>query len=188
MNLRYVLLLRGAFNVMFALYLLVSFFGRDMHAWTSTGYYALGDGVLALALAAALLHDLRGRWLFVLSLVDALMRLALGAMVLLNPHLSSSILLGALFSVAVITAFIALGIVGMIFVAVTRRVYRLSSSAARTGAWPAFVASACALLLGIGLIFGIPGSDDRRAVVCAYAFALGLTLLLAGLRRPPESL
>jgi hypothetical protein len=187
MTLRYVLLLRGACNVLFALYFLLAPLSGELHGLTRAGYYVLGDGLLALAVAAALFRDLRSRWLFVLAVVDALVRLALGAMILANPSLNASVLIGALFSVTIIIAFIALGIIGMLFVAVGRRVRDPGSNVSRVGAWPAFIASACALLFGIGLIVGIPGSEDRRLLVGAYALALGLTLLLTGLRRPQES-
>ena len=150
--------LGGAFNVMFALYLLIAPLDEKLHGLSRGGYYAFGDGLLALGLAAALFRDPRGQWLFVLALIDALVRLALGAMILGNPNMHSSILFSALFSTAVITAFIALGVFGMGFVAVGRRVRDLTSTAPRAGAWPAFVASACALLFGIGLIVGIPAA------------------------------
>lgn len=187
MTVRNVLLLRGACNVMFALYLLAAVLGGEQLRWASIGYYAVGDGFLALALAASLFNDPRSRWLFVLAMVDALFRLLLGAMILANPKMNSSILIGALFSAAVITGFIALGIGGMLYVAVAKRVRGLTSSVDRSGAWPAFAASVCTLLLGIGLIVGIPGSDDRRVIVGMYAIALGLTLLLAGSRRQQGS-
>lgn len=187
MTLRYVLLLRGACNVLFALYFLIAPLSGELHGLSKAGYYALGDGLLALALAAALFRDLRGQWLFVLAVVDALVRLALGAMILANPSLNASVLIGAIFAVTIIIAFIALGLIGILFVAVGRRVRDLGSNVSRAGAWPAFIASACALLFGIGLIVGIPGSDDRRLLVGAYALAFGLTLLLTGLRRPQES-
>ncbi|WP_436825267.1 hypothetical protein [Variovorax sp. DT-64] len=186
-TLRYVLLLRGACSVLFALYFLVAPLSRELHGLTRAGYYALGDGVLALALAAALFRDPRGQWLFVLAVVDALVRLALGAMILANPSLNASVLLGALFSVTIVIAFIALGSLGMLFVAVGRLGRDPGSNVSRGGAWPAFIASACALLFGIGLIVGLPGSEDRRLLVGAYALALGLTLLLTGLRRSQES-
>ena len=187
MSLRHMLLLRGACNAVFALYLLIFPLAGELHGFSRAGYYAFGDGLLALGLAAALFRDPGGRWLFVLALIDALVRLALGAMILANPGMRSSVFISALFSTAVITAFIALGVIGMLFVAVGRRVRDTTSNVPRAGAWPAFVASGCALLFGIGLIFGIPGSEDRRLLVGAYALALGLTLLLAGIRRPKES-
>src|SRR5688572_27046990 len=88
MTLRYLLLLRGACNVLFALYFLIAPLSAELHGLTRAGYYALGDGLLALAMAAALLRDDRSQWLFVLAVVDALVRLGLGAMIVANPSLN----------------------------------------------------------------------------------------------------
>lgn len=177
--LRVLLLLRGAFGVLYALaMLLVPAFGRN-------GFYALGDGLLALAVALALSKLPRFKWLFGLVLVDALIRLAIGAVAFAYPDIEARILGSVAFFGGVITACIALGAVGLIYVLAARR----TAPAQRGGVAPAVVVSACTLLLGVGLLIGYGSADGRRLLVALFALAVGLCLLTTGFRfkNPPST-
>lgn len=170
--LRVLLLLRGAFGVLFALaMLLLPAFGRN-------GFYALGDGLLALAVAVALSQLSRFKWLFGLALVDALVRLAIGAVSFAFPDIEARILGSVAFFGGVITACIALGAVGLFYVLAGRS----AAPTQRGGVAPAAVVSTCTLLLGVGLLLGFGSADGRRLLIEIFALAVGLCLLATGFR------
>jgi len=161
-----------------------------------TGYYAAGDGLLALALAAALRsHDDNDsssgkavRWLFGLALIDALMRVAVGGLIFAYPNVESRVLSAVVFFSAMIVVCIAVGLYGLVYVAVGRR----ADPARREGpAWFAGIASGCTLLFGLALIAGLSTDHGRRLLVASHALIFGLTFLAAGIRlnarpRPPS--
>ena len=86
--LKYLLFARGAFNLLFGLLILASMEG--FAAPVGGGVYAAIDGLLALAVAVALIRS-RARWLFALALVDALIRVGYGAMLLANPWIQKTV-------------------------------------------------------------------------------------------------
>ena len=143
------------------------------------GVFALVDGLLALAVAFALSKAPPWQWLFVLALVDALVRLAIAAVAFANPDLESRILGSVVFFGAVISVAIALGVVGLIYVQLGRRV---TAGGPRGGAVPALLISACTVLFGVGVMFGFSTADGRRMLVGAFALAIGLICLATGLR------
>jgi hypothetical protein len=183
MTVRNALWLRGAFNVLFALYLWLVPLGALQRGLGRGGLYFLGDGLLAVLLAVALYRDARGRWLVALAVADAIARIVAGALILANPDLDAFVIASALFFTAAITVCIALGMVGVLYAVLAARSGAAPSRGGRVRPWPALVASALTLLLGCGLIFGVPGTGDLRLLLAAYAFALGLTLLGATLPR-----
>jgi hypothetical protein len=174
-TLKYLLFARGAFNLLFGLFILAS-----MQAGAPQGgLYAAVDGLLALAVAVALLRS-RAPWLFALALVDALVRIGYGAMMLANPGIRKTVLLGALVNTSMIFLLIALGIVGIVYVLLGKpRNVEPTQVRATTG--PALVISAFTLLLGIGFAFGMLDAE-RRGLLACYAVGLGLALGYAGLR------
>lgn len=178
--LRNLLLMRGAFGVLFALYLLLAPVSDALRQVLGrNGAYALVDGLLALAVAVALSKEARWRWLFVLALVDALTRLVIAAVAFAYPDIEARILTSVVFFGSVITAAMALGLVGMVYVFLGRRA---PAGTSRGGALPAFVASLSTLLFGIGVMFGFSSADGRRMLVGVFALALGLVFLISGWR------
>ena len=179
--LRTLTFLRSAFNLLFAIYLLA----QPMVAQGSghSGYYALGDGAIALVLAVVLFRDPNGRWLFVLALFDALVRLTLGAFLFANPGIGAHALASALTFTAIIFALLALGVGRH-----GRRPRRPAGAGRHRGgmrrarAWPVVIAGLCTLLFGVALVLGPPGADNSRLILCAYAFVFGLALLYGGIR------
>ena len=67
--LRALIFLRGAFNVLFAGYLLLQ--PMIVQRPADSGYYALGDGAIAVVLAFTLMREASGGRLFALTLCDA---------------------------------------------------------------------------------------------------------------------
>jgi hypothetical protein len=175
--LKYMLLARGAFNLLFGLFILASM--RADAVQLRGGLYAAIDGLLALAVAVALLRS-RARWLFGLALVDALIRLGYGAMQLANPWIQKTVVLGALFDVGLIFLLIALGIVGIVYVLLGKTA-SIDPAQPRAMTGLALVISLFTLLLGVGFAFGIL-QEERRAMLACYAVAMGLALGYAGLR------
>jgi hypothetical protein len=177
--LRIVLLLRAAFNLLFGIGLLVWTQVATLHGLSRGGYYAVLDGLLGLALAAALLGA-RARGLAVLVLVDALARLLFGTLILANPGMGQTTLGTAFFFTAAIVACIALGVGGMLYALLRRRAEGLAHEE-RAMLWPAFTMSLLTLLLGASLAVGFI-EETRRAALACYAIALGLALGYAGHR------
>lgn len=185
--LRVLLLLRGAFGVLFALSLLLAPASTPaLKALGHNGTYALGDGLLALAMAFALSKVARFNWLFALALADALIRLVIGAVAYAYPDIEARILGSVAFFGTVVTACIALGAVGVIVVLAGRRG---APAAQRGGGLTVLVISACTLLLGAGLLLGFGAADARRMLVGIFALAVGLCLLASGfrLKNPPST-
>ncbi|MET0211017.1 MAG: hypothetical protein ABW220_18385 [Burkholderiaceae bacterium] len=179
MALRSLLLLRSAVNVLFAVFMFsLVVRGIDSRPLDSA-MYLLADGAIGLAAAVALWFTPRASWLFVLALVDSLLRLAIGAMIYANPDMGSHILLNAVFFTAVIIAFIVMGLAGIIYNMLGSRVND-GSGPPRSVAPAALMVSVCSMLLGLGLLFGIPA--DRRMLFGLDTLLLGLALLYAARR------
>ncbi|MEJ8846338.1 hypothetical protein [Variovorax rhizosphaerae] len=174
---RQLLLLRGAFNLLFGACLLMA--PREA---ALGGYYGVIDGVLGLCLAIALFRSVRGQWVFFVTLLDGVVRLVFGGTILLNPNITSNLFTGAFFTTAVVTVFIALGITGVIYALLRAMQQRREAVAARSYVWPVVAASVCTALFGVGLLLGPAGSGERRIVACVYGVVFGLILLVAGLR------
>ncbi|MDM0105450.1 hypothetical protein QTH97_10935 [Variovorax sp. J22R24] len=180
MNVRSVLLARGALGVLFALYLLAAPASAQLqHLLGRNGVYGLVDGIIGLLLAFALNRYPPARWLFALVLADALMRVVVGVVLFAYPNLEARIVGAVAFFGTLITVCIALGIVGLVFVLMNRGA---SPEGPRSGATPAAIASACTLAFGVALMFGFSTVDGRRMLVGIFALALGLTFLVTGLR------
>lgn len=180
MNLRSVLLVRGAFGVLFALYSIIGPPAAQLGQMLGrNGYFGFIDGVLALALAFALNKYPPARWLFALALADALVRIATGVIAFAYPNLEQRIVGAVAFFGTLVTVCVALGIVGLIYVMMNRGG---SSDGPREGAMPAVIASGCTLVFGVALMFGFSTVDGRRMLVGLFALALGLTFLVTGFR------
>jgi hypothetical protein len=180
MNLRSALLVRGAFSVLFALYLMIAPPAAQLEQLLGrNGFFGFIDGVIGLVLAFALKKYPPARWLFALTLADALVRIVVGVVVFAYPNLEDRIVGAVAFFGALITVCIALGIVGLISVMMNRGA---SPEGPREGAMPAAIASVCTLAFGVALVFGFSTVDGRRMVVGLFALALGLTFLVTGFR------
>jgi hypothetical protein len=177
--LKALLLLRGAFNLVLGLALLVLSQERTLSGYGRGGLYALVDGLLALAVAVLLLRS-RGRWLAVLAFPDALVRVILGIMVLANPGMDKSVFGQVFFLATVVVACIGLGVGGIAYVLVVGRRQRAQEGDEAMGR-PALVICVLTLLLGVGLAFGFL-EHERRLMLVGYAIAIGCTLCLAGYR------
>jgi hypothetical protein len=177
MPMRQLLLVRGAFNLLFAGYLLLA--PKDA---ALGGYYGVIDGLLGLCLAVAMFRSVRAQWLFFVTLLDAGVRLVFGGTILLNPNITSNLFTGAFFTTAVVTVFIAMGISGVIYALLRAMRQRGEAVDTQSLVWPVVAASVCTALFGVGLLLGPAGSGERRLVACVYGVAFGLILLLAGLR------
>ncbi|MDM0075940.1 hypothetical protein QTH90_16165 [Variovorax sp. J2P1-59] len=180
MNLRSVLLVRGALGVLFGLYVMiappVAQLGQQLGR---NGYFSIVDGLIALALAFVLTRYAPGKWLFALVLADALMRLVIGVVAFAYPNIEARIVGAVAFFGTLITVCIALGVVGLIYVMMNRGA---SPEGPREGHMPAAIASACTLAFGIALMFGFSTADGRRTLIGIFALATGLTYLVTGLR------
>ncbi|MEJ8855591.1 hypothetical protein WKW79_13480 [Variovorax robiniae] len=174
---RQLLLLRGAFNILFGLGLLLAPKSTALGGW-----YGVIDGVLGLGLAIALFRSVQGQWLFFVVLLDAMVRLVFGGTILLNPNITSNLFTGAFFTTAVVTVFIAMGITGVIYALLRAMRQRGEPFSTQSFVWPVVAASVCTALFGVGLLLGPAGSGERRIVACVYGVAFGLILLVAGLR------
>lgn len=177
--LRVLLLLRGAFGAIFALVMLLAPASTPVaQALGRNGTFSLVDGLLALAVAFALSKVARFNWLFMLALVDALIRVAIGVIAIADPDIEARILGSVAFFGGTITACIALGLVGLVCAMAARR----APSTQRGGALPVGVIGACTLLLGIGLLFGYASPEGRHLLIAVFALAVGVCLLVTGLR------
>src|SRR6478735_785803 len=157
--LRILLLLRGAVSVLFALSKLAPATLPAALALNRNGTFSLVDGLLGLAMVFALSRSPRYRWLFGLVLADALLRLLIGLVAVAYPDVEGRILGSIAFFGTIITACVALGAFGLFFVLTGRGA---APADQRGGVLPALVASACTLLLGVGLLFGFGSVDARR--------------------------
>lgn len=174
---RQLLLLRGAFNLLFGAFLLMA--PKDLPLG---GYYGVIDGLLGLGLAVAMYRSVRAQWLFFVTLLDAMVRLVFGGTILLNPNITSNLFTGAFFTTAVVTVFIAMGITGVVYALLKAMRQRGEAVDEQSLVWPVVLASVCTALFGMGLLLGPAGSGERRIVACVYGVAFGLILLVAGLR------
>jgi hypothetical protein len=183
MNVRTVLLLRGAISAVFAAYLMFVMPAADQQGGHN-GYFALLDGVLGILLWFALSNFPAGRWLSGLAFADGLMRLLVGVVTFLAPNIQSRMLGAVVYLGAIVVACIVLGAIGLIYVSMSKRG---AANGRRIGALPALIASACTLLFGIALVLGFSTEDGRRSLVAMLTLALGLTYLVAGIRAKPLS-
>jgi len=181
MNLRLVLLIRGVAGLLFVAYLLIApISAQAQTVYERNGYYAAVDGLIGMALWFAVSKDPSARWLSTLVLAEAVMRLAIGLVGLVNPGIQSRVLGSVAYYGAVIVFCIVLGAIGMIYVFTKGR--QLVPNGARSGAPTAFIVSLATLLFGVAVIFGLPDEESRRLIVVALTVVLGLTYLVTGLR------
>jgi uncharacterized membrane protein HdeD (DUF308 family) len=184
--LRILLLLRGAVSVLFALSKLAPATLPAALALNRNGTFSLVDGLLGLALAFALSRSPRYKWLFGLVLADAVIRVLIGIVAIAYPDVEGRILGSIAFFGAIITACVALGAFGLFFVLTGRGA---APADQRGGVLPVLVASACTLLLGVGLLFGFGSVDARRLLIGGVALGIGLCLLASGFRsKDPRSI
>jgi len=174
-----ILLLRGAFDFLFGLTLLVWMQVASLHGFAPGGIFAFVDGFLGIVLAATLLRS-RARWLFLLALVDGVVRLLIGLFILSNPGMEHLLLGTAVFFTLMIVALVALGLAGVAYVVVGRPA-GLSRREARAMSWPALTISVGAILLGVGLAFASAG-EEKRLVMATYGILVGLALCVGGMR------
>lgn len=183
MNLRTVLLLRGAISVLFVAYLMLMMPAADAQGGHN-GYFALLDGVLGMTLWFTLSKVPAGRWLSGLAFADGVMRLVIGVVTFIAPNIQSRVLGAVVYLGAIVVACIVLGAIGLIYVSMSKRG---ASDGRRIGALPALIASACTLLFGVALVLGFSTDDGRRSLVAMLTLALGLTYLVTGIRAKPLS-
>src|SRR5437899_324694 len=145
MNLRTVLLLRGAISVLFVAYLMLMMPAADAQGGHN-GYFALLDGVLGMTLWFTLSKVPAGRWLSGLAFADGVMRLLIGVVTFIAPNIQSRVLGAVVYLGAIVVACIVLGAIGLIYVSMSKRG---ASDGRRIGALPALIASACTLLFGV---------------------------------------
>lgn len=181
MNLRLVLLLRGAISLLFVAYLLIAPISVEAQKGLGrNGYFSLVDGLIGMALWFTVSKYPPGRWLSTLVFADAAMRLVIGVFGLANPGIQSRVLGSVAYYGAVIVFCIVLGAVGVIYVYTKGR--QPLPNGPRSGALPAFIVSLGTLLFGLVLIFGLSTEDSRRSIMIALTAVLGLTYLVTGLR------
>jgi len=183
MNLRTVLLLRGAISVLFVAYLIFMSPTGDPQGGHN-GYFAMLDGVLGMTLWFTLSKHPAGRWLSGLAFADAVMRLAIGVVTFIAPNIQSRVLGAVVYLGAIVVACIVLGAIGLIYVSMSKRG---ASDGRRSGALTALIVSACTLLFGVALVLGFSTDDGRRSLVAMLTLALGLTYLVTGIRAKPLS-
>jgi len=181
MNLRLVLLLRGAISLLFVAFLLIVPISAEAEKGLGrNGYFALLDGLIGVALWFTVSKYPPGRWLSTLVFADAAVRLVIGVFGLANPGIQSRVLGSVAYYGAVIVFCVVLGAIGIIYVSTKGR--QPLPNGSRSGALPAFIVSLGTLLFGLALIFGLSTEDSRRSLVVALTALLGLTYLVTGLR------
>ncbi len=177
--LRAFLALRAAFNLLAGVALLIWMAREGSSGLARGGWYALLDGALTLAIAAALLPA-RGRWLVVLAAADGVLRLFVGAFIVANPGFEQMPLTTALVLVVLTIAFITLGLVGLLYAWLGLR-RQAGASGEAPLLWPAIALSLCTLLLGVG--FALSFVDQQlRLLLGWYAIAIGVILGVAAFR------
>ncbi|SEA95541.1 hypothetical protein [Variovorax sp. YR216] len=181
MNLRLVLLLRGAISLLFVAYLLVVPMSAEAQQGLGrNGYFALVDGLIGAALWFTVSKYPPGRWLSSLVFADAVLRVVIGVFGLTNPGIQSRVLGSVAYFGVVIVFCIVLGAAGIIY-ALTKGRQPLPNGR-RSGALPLFIVSLATLLFGLALILGLATEDSRRSLMVALTGVLGLTYLVTGLR------
>ena len=181
MNLRLILLLRGAISLLFVAYLLIVPISVEAQKGLGrNGYFSLVDGLIGVALWFTVSKYPPARWLSALVFADAVLRLLIGVFGLANPGIQSRVLGSVAYFGVVIVFCIVLGAVGLIYVLTKGR--QPLPNGQRNGALPASIVSLGTLLFGLALIFGLSTEDSRRSLVVALTALLGLTYLVTGLR------
>jgi hypothetical protein len=181
MNLRLVLLFRGAISLLFVAFLLFAPISADAPMGLGrNGYFALVDGLIGLALWFTVSKYPPARWLSTLVFADAALRLAIGVFGLANPDIQSRVLGSVVYYGAVIMLCIALGVAGIIYAATKGR--QALPNGPRSGALTAFIVSLGTLLFALALIFGLSTEHSPRSIAVALTAVLGLTYLVTGLR------
>jgi len=173
------LTLRAVFNLLFGVALLIWMEHEALQGLTRGGYYALVDGGLTLAFAAALLST-RSRGLMLLATADGLLRVALGAFILANPGLEQMVMTTTLLLVCASVACIVIGVVGL-FYALVRERRRVLAPGETSLVWLAAAIGFCTLLLGVGLALSFL-DQQLRLMLAFYAIALGVILGYTALR------
>jgi uncharacterized membrane protein HdeD (DUF308 family) len=174
-----VLIARGAINEIFGLYFLLVAASAPGDTLRHAGYYLAVDGILALAMAVALLRQHAGASLAGVALGSALARLLLALWFLLVPQLTtralSSVLALLLLSVGALTLGAA-----EIALAFTRGRRRPVSG-------ELLAAGGLSIVAAVAAYQAFPDAGGLRLVFAAYALAHGALLLVAGVRRVRSS-
>ncbi|MGJ7562256.1 hypothetical protein ACSFBM_00180 [Variovorax sp. GB1R11] len=173
------LIVRGTFDLVFAVYFSAASLSGTHHSIYATAWYLVIDGFLALGLAAAIYADLRTRWLFPLAMIDAVLRLSVAGLIFTYPEVTDWLLSAALFFSAMTVLHIAVGFGGLAYVLFARQA---SFTGYRVGtAWPAILICFYTLAVGIGLALELFGIDGERTLIGSNALFFGFTLLAAGI-------
>lgn len=181
MNLRLVLLLRGAISLLFVAYLLIVPISVEAQKGLGrNGYFSLVDGLIGAALWFAVSKYPPARWLSSLVFADAVLRVVIGVFGLANPGIQSRVVGSVAYFGVVVVFCILLGAIGIIY-ALTKGRQPLPKGQ-RNGALPLFIVSLATLLFGLALIFGLSTEESRRTLVVALTGVAGLTYLVTGLR------
>jgi uncharacterized membrane protein HdeD (DUF308 family) len=174
-----VLIGRGAVNELFGLYFLLAAASAPGDTLRHAGYYLATDGVLALAMAYALLRQHGAAPLAGVALGSGLARVLLGAWFLLVPQLTARALTSVLVLLVLSLGALCLG-AAELALALTR--------ARRTPAFAEILfAGALSIVAAIALYRAYPDAESLRLVFAAYALAQGALLLVAGVRRVRRS-
>jgi uncharacterized membrane protein HdeD (DUF308 family) len=184
------LLLRGALNVLFALYLFASPELDRLRLFRDFSYVAIADGVLALLTAGLLLRASRSGSAKPAGLAafDALTRLGIGLAVLIWPGIPHSIVLTVLF-VGILAAWALFRGVAGVALAIheaqrqTRR--EAQHDAPRVAVGPLALAAAASFVFGVTLVVALKDTrlSSVRLLLACYTLALGAALLAAGWHR-----
>ena len=170
-----VLIGRGAISALFGLYFLLVAASAPGDTLRHVGYYLASDGVLALAMAYALLRQHAAAALAGIALASALARVLLGAWFLLVPELTSGVLASVLALLV-----LSVGALGLGAAEIALALTRARSTPAFT---PILVSGGISIVAAIALYRAYPDPASLRLVFAAYALAHGALLLVAGVRR-----
>ncbi|HEY6512139.1 MAG TPA: hypothetical protein VI032_09185 [Burkholderiaceae bacterium] len=181
--LKNLLIVRAVFNLLFGIVLVFWMEHEVLRGIGRGGFYLLGDGVLTLAIAAAL-RGLRPS-LAMITAADGLLRLGAGAFIYANPGLEKMVMTTALFLVVVSIGFITLGIVGLAIVWLGARKVAAGAAAAAP-AWPPAAIALCTLLLGVGIAISF-FDQQLRLILVGYMLMVGVLLGYTAWRLPASS-
>ena len=174
------LLLRGALNVLFALYLFASPGLDRLRLFRDFSYVAITDGVLALLTAGLLLRGSRSESSrpAALAVFDALTRLGAGVAILVWPGIPYSVVLTVVF-VSILAAWALFrGVAG-----VALAIREAQRETPRVAVGPFALAAAASLVFAVTLFFALKdGLLGGRVLLACYTLALGAALLAAGWR------
>ena len=176
------LLLRGALNVLFALYLFASPGLDRLRLFRDFSYVAIADGMLALLMAGLLLRGRRAGSSMpaAFAMLDALTRLGAGIAILVWPGIPYSVVLTVLF-IGILAAWALFrGITGVALA--IREAHR---EAPRVAVGPFALAAAASLVFGATLFVALrdPLLINARLLLACFTLALGAALVAAGWRR-----